>query len=109
MTELQEPSIKSIHEFIRKKKPFTVHATGGNLLEYSSRIEAIIESEDMSCRIRTKNRTIVNLGLFLTGIGFIGFAAQIGHNLATFNPDWEIVRNPLNNKIKVNYRPGASS
>ena len=108
MTELRDPSIQSIKELVRKKKPFAIHATEGNLLEYSSRIEAIIESENMSCRIRTKNRTIVNAGLFFTGIGFAGFAAQWGHNLSTFNPDWEIVRNPLNNKINVDYRPGAS-
>lgn len=109
MTELQNPSDKSIKDLVSKKETFIVHATGGNLMEYCSRIESIIEAEYMSCRIRTQNRTAVNAGALFTGVGFLGFAAQAVHNISTFNPDWEIIRNPLNNKIKVDYCPGVFS
>ena len=109
MTELQNPSDKFIKELVAKKEPFIVHATGGDLREYCCRIEAIIEAEHMSCRIRTKNRAVVNAGAIFTGVGILGFAAQAVHNIATFNPDWEIIRNPLNNKIEVDYCPGVLS
>jgi len=101
MIELQNPSDESIKNSIVKKETFTVHATGGDLLEYCTRIESLLESANMSCRVRTKNRTAINTGALLTGVGVFGFLAQAAHNIATYNPDWEIIRNPLNNKIEV--------
>jgi len=103
---ISDPSVVEIEELIDKKETFLLHIGKGNLMEYCSQIETIIEKKGMSCRIRTKNRTAVNAGALLTGVGLLGFAAQIGHNIGTFNPNWEIIRNPLNNQIKVDYCPG---
>lgn len=74
-----------------------------------SRIEQIIEKQGFSCRIKTANRAagiavaaIPNPITAVIGIGTaIGIAA---HNIATFNPDFEIIKNYVNNKITLHYK-----
>ena len=107
MSRLDNPSNESIEKEIAEKGSFTVHVINDDILDYCSRIEHIIEASDMSCRVRTKNRTLINFGLVLGGVGLAGFMAQMLHNMVTFNPDWEVIRNPLNNQIQVTYCPGV--
>ncbi|MGS1108212.1 hypothetical protein ACVCNH_18305 [Achromobacter anxifer] len=61
-------------------------------------LEKLIEGKGLSCRVYTKGR-VAAVGAFavpnpVTAAVSLGSAAFIGaHNLATFNPDYEIAKN----------------
>jgi hypothetical protein len=72
-------------------------------------LEALIERKGMSCRIYTENRSAA-MGAALIPTGFTQLTAivtAIGvgvHNVATYNPDYEIGKHPIENKLTVNYK-----
>ena len=68
-------------------------------------IEGEIENLNLSCRIYTEYRTAALAGeVFLGGVGLIAAAAIAAHNLATFNPDYEIGKNKINSTVSVIYK-----
>lgn len=68
-------------------------------------IEGEIEKLNLSCRIYTEYRTTALAGgALVAGVGIIAAAAIAAHNLATFNPDYEIGKNKINSTVSVNYK-----
>lgn len=91
-------------ELINNKKSFVVIGLGGQLLEASAHIEKVIESSGLSCRVYTRNRSIAAGAMAWTGAGLLSLVGIAAHNLATFNPDYEIGRAAVDNKIYVDYK-----
>ncbi len=109
MTAVNDPTIQELKSLVSQKKTFKIIASFGSIMRLCENCETTIESLGMSCRVRTKNRTAANAAALFTGVGVLGFMAQAAHNLATFNPDWEIIRCPVTNTIEVKYCPGVFS
>lgn len=69
-------------------------------------VERAIESAGMKCRVRTANRgwAIGALSVLTLGTAAAAAAAVGAHNLATSNPDYEIVKEMLGSDIQVEYK-----
>jgi hypothetical protein len=68
-------------------------------------VERAIESIGMKCRVRTANRgwAIGALSVLTLGTAAVAAAAVGVHNLATKDPDYEIVKEMFGSDIQVNY------
>lgn len=93
---------------ISSKTNFEVKAVGGVMSDAVALIEKQIESLDMRCRIYTRGRVAAAGATLFGGVtGVLGAASVVGmaaHNLATFNPDYEIIKHQIDNKITVMYK-----
>ncbi|MDQ8919972.1 hypothetical protein RFH39_16910 [Acinetobacter baumannii] len=99
-----------IKELIDQKKSFIVkdidHTKLGGVV---SLVEKAIESKGLKCRVYTENRasTMAAVAIPTPVTIWAGVAAGIAigaHNLATWNPDYEVGRNITAGTIKVNYK-----
>lgn len=99
-------SNKLIERLIKLKINFSIKTD--NLSEEATRIEKIIEDNNFSCRVYTENRSALVGASALSGIGgLFGIASAVGiaaHNLATYNPDFEIGKNLVDKKINIVYK-----
>lgn len=93
-----------LEDLIKKKKSFVIIGLKGELLDVSAHIEQTIEAAGLTCRIYTRNRTWAAGAIAWTGAGILSLAAIAAHNVATFNPDYEIGRCAIDNKIYVDYK-----
>jgi hypothetical protein len=68
-------------------------------------VERAIESIGMKCRVRTANRgwAIGALSVLTLGTAAVAAAAVGVHNLATKDPDYEIVKEMFGSDFSVNY------
>jgi hypothetical protein len=68
-------------------------------------VERAIESTGMKCRVRTANRgwAVGALSVLTLGAAAAAAAAVGVHNLATKDPDYEIVKEMFGSDISVNY------
>lgn len=76
--------------------------------EAASTLEKVIESKGMKCRVYTKGRIATLAATVATAppvvIGGLVAGIAIGaHNLATWNPDYEIAKNPATGALSVTY------
>lgn len=99
--EIQE----GIHkELISNKESFEVGLLDGHLSDAVTLIEREIESAGQSCRIYTSKRlATAAAGLLEAGLGVAALTAIAVHNMATYNPDWEICRYLIDKKLEVTY------
>lgn len=94
-----------LDSMITNKKSFEVLGAGGKIKECVSLIEKTIESNGLTCRIYTEGRSAaVATGLLTLGVGLVAAAGIAAHNVATFNPDYEIGKNLIKNKITVKFK-----
>ncbi|PAU59198.1 hypothetical protein BZL41_16995 [Pseudomonas sp. PIC25] len=106
---LQEISNEQILEKIKNKESFVIEKVDS--VKYSPTIEAlekIIESQGLKCRVYTIGR-IATAGVTAFGgvtgaIGLLSGIAIAAHNIATWNPDYEIGKNILGSNIHVTYK-----
>jgi hypothetical protein len=109
---------EELNQLIDKRKSFILNVLDKNLAV--SVVEDLIEQKGMSCRVYTENRlreaffpkqkspwfiphypTNPNAGLSILKAFAIG-----AHNLVTWNPDYEIGKDPVEEKITVTYKKG---
>lgn len=98
-----DPSESELKELIRKNKSFVASGLTDKLIDTSQLIEQLIEDSGKSCRVLTLHTTTANIAGLLVGVGLYGFVCQAVHNIATLNPDLEVVRDTINHKIIVIY------
>jgi hypothetical protein len=95
----------SLDELLNKKQDFEVFGLSGRLSDTVTTIESRIEAKGMTCRVYTVGRSAaIAAGLFS---GVVGVATAVGiaaHNLATYDPDYEIGKNLANNTLRVIYQ-----
>ncbi|ENM4034844.1 hypothetical protein ACEV8A_20315 [Vibrio parahaemolyticus] len=95
-------------KLIGDKVSFEVVGLSGRMGSAVTTLERLIESSDLSCRIYTYGRIAAAGGSLFGGItGVVGVASVIGmvaHNIATYNPDYEIAKHQIDNKLSVTYK-----
>lgn len=80
-----------------------------NFSEAVNTVEKIIESRKLKCRVYTKGRSATVAAAAIpvspTVIGGWASAVVIGaHNLATWNPDYEIAKNLATGTLTITYK-----
>jgi hypothetical protein len=93
---------------VKNKKSFKVVAVK-DIGYMVNKLEGAIEKQDLSCRVYSEYRSAAMAAVAIptpvTVAG--GLAAMIGtaaHNMATFNPDYEIGKNKVKNTVSVIYQ-----
>ena len=95
---------RHLREFILNGSSFQV-TNVQDIGAMAARIEDAIEKEGRTCRVYTEYRTAALAGeALLGGLGVIAAAGIAIHNLATFNPDFEIGKNKVTSRVTVTYK-----
>lgn len=97
---VSQPTLDEIENIIKCNKSFKIFGATGKLLNYCKDVESVIESQGMTCRIYSKNRIGVTLILSWPTFGF-SLVLHLLHMVLTYNPEWEIERDVVNNSIIV--------
>jgi hypothetical protein len=91
-------------KLLAERKSFTVFDVS-DISGLVTELEGEIESLNMSCRIYTEYRASALAGeVLLGGVGLLAAVAIAAHNVATYNPDYEVGKNKLNRSISVTYK-----
>jgi hypothetical protein len=92
---------------IKNRESFTIIGLSGKMSDAVEKVESLIEREGLSCRIFTSGRIAAAGGSFFGGItGIAGIASAIGiaaHNVATYDPDYEVAKHIIDNKLTISY------
>ncbi|MEH8137617.1 hypothetical protein [Gallibacterium anatis] len=103
---LEKLDNRTLNELIINKVDFSVKTE--NFIRDVDLIEYLIEINGFTCRVYTENRVAGIGAAIFSGIGtLIGTATAVGiaiHNIATYNPDFEIGRDFINSRINVSYK-----
>ena len=103
-----EMELSNVKELIDKRESFELIGVGGQMSDAVIEMEKIIESQGLSCRIYTYGRVVSASATLVGGVtGLVGLASVVGmatHNLATYNPDYEIAKHLVDNKLSVKYQ-----
>ncbi|UAB73830.1 hypothetical protein INR79_22050 [Vibrio sp. SCSIO 43132] len=99
---------EKISELVEAKDSFQVVAVR-DISFVVNKIEGEIEKQNLSCRVYTEYRSAAMGGMVIpTGVTQVaGIFTAIGvgiHNLATYNPDYEIAKNKFNSTLTVIYQ-----
>jgi hypothetical protein len=90
---------------IRNRATFQVGGCDGRMSEAVLFIERAIGGEGLTSRVYTKGR-FAAMALLGSPAAAIGIAA---HNIATWNPDYEIMKRPIDKMLRVSYTKDAPS
>jgi len=108
MSELNEYSYshikQNINYLLSNRSSFVIVGVGGKILEATKMLENAIESRGMSCRVYTRNRSVAATAAVWSPFGILSLAGIAAHNLATYNPDYEIGKAVVDHKIYVEYK-----
>ena len=93
--------------FIDQKKSFVIEdISRTNMGEAINTVEKIIEDKGLKCRVYTKGRsaTVAAAAIPASPTVIGGWAAALGigiHNVLTWNPDYEIAKNPATGTLSI--------
>lgn len=95
---------EQIDGLIDQKKSFVIVGLGSELVDASAFVEKCIEEKGLRCRVYTRNRVLAAGAMSWTGAGVASLAGIAAHNLATFNPDYEIGRAVVDQRLHIDYK-----
>ncbi|WP_024462318.1 hypothetical protein [Marinimicrobium sp. LS-A18] len=103
---LNELSDEKLDQLLADRKSFTIIQIK-SMTRAAEKVETEIERRKMRCRVYTKGRAAsvgaAAIPVSPTVFGGLLSAAAIGvHNLATFNPDYELAKNFVSSSLEVN-------
>lgn len=102
-----ELNTETLDSLIASKESFQVVSIQ-NMTSVVEKIEGRIEKCGLTCRVYTEYRSAAMAGSFLGGItavaGMASAATIAVHNLATWNPDYELGKNQVKETISVVYK-----
>jgi len=113
ITELNKAEITKL---LLSKCSFEIIGLRGNFTTAIKSVEREIECLGLKCRVKVDMKgAIAQGGILGTIIGAASLPAGVvlaaaatiasaGHTLATYNPDYEIIKDYVNKKIKVIYK-----
>lgn len=94
-----------LESMIQGKNSFVILGVGGKFKECVNLLEKTIEGNGMTCRIYTEGRIAgIAAGLVDQGVGIATAIGIAAHNLFTLNPDYEVGKNLIHNKITVTFK-----
>ncbi|WP_221740558.1 hypothetical protein [Pandoraea apista] len=99
-----ELSPETLNQLIASNMSFQVVGVA-DISKVVEMIEGRIEKFDMRCRVYTEYRS-ASLATVFSPAAILGVGAAIGmaaHNLATYNPDYEIGKNKIAGTVTVKY------
>lgn len=107
---IKEISDDKIKQMIRANKSFVLNDIDRtSFSDAVSTIEKLIESQGLKCRVYTKGRAAAMgaaaIPVSPTIIG--GWAAGLfiaAHNIATWNPDYEVAKNIATGSLTITYK-----
>lgn len=101
-------STEKLGTLIAKKASFKVIGLSGKVSEAASLVEDAIEKRGMRCRVYTAGRVTAAGASFFGGVtGAVGVISALGmaaHNIATYNPDYEIAKHLVDNQLTVTFK-----
>lgn len=93
-----------IDQMIADRDSFEVIGVG-DISDVVAKLEGRLEKKGFSCRVYTEYRAAALAGeMVIGGLGIFAAAGMAIHNLATYNPDYEIGKNKLNSSVSVTYK-----
>jgi hypothetical protein len=95
---LKNPTDAEIIKYIDRREDF--HIEGNSQKENTLKVERLLESRGFSVRIKTKGREV---SLLVPPLWIVNATLQLGHTIATWDPDWVIYKNVFGSKIEVKY------
>lgn len=99
-----EITLEKLITLIDARKSFQVVAVS-NISAVVEKIEGRVEKAGLRCRVFTEYRA-ASMAATFSPAAMVGLGAVVGiglHNLATFNPDYEIGKNKLAGTVTVKY------
>ncbi|HHX6699768.1 TPA: hypothetical protein ACVGLU_002294 [Pseudomonas aeruginosa] len=110
---LNEAQIESL---VCSKASFEINGLRGNFTAGIKLVETKIESLGMKCRVISDLKgaamrggvfgaaaAVMSAPATLT-LAALGVAAGVGHALVTYNPDYEIIKDYVNKRLRVIYK-----
>ena len=96
---------EAIRAAIRNHETFEIGGCHGRMDEAVLFVERAIGSEGMTSRVYTKGRTTAALiaGVAALPLGAAVAAGLTAHNLATLNPDYEVIKRPVDKALHLTY------
>jgi hypothetical protein len=103
-----ETANEKLYDLIARRQSFTL-TNVTSIKQSVKRLEELIEKQNLSCRVYTAGRatTVAAAAIPVSPTVLAGWASAIAigaHNLATFNPDYEIAKFPLSAKLEINFK-----
>lgn len=96
---------ESIDKIVASKENFNVIGLGGQITEAAAFIEKAIEQTGMTCRIYASGRLAgAAVGSIFLPIGIASAIGIAAHNIVTYDPDYEIAKHVIDNKLVVTYK-----
>ncbi|BFT62385.1 hypothetical protein [Pseudomonas moorei] len=108
--KIKDISNEEIRVKVKNKESFILDCedSGTLFVRTHETLEKMIETEGMKVRVYTIGRVAAMGAAAWTGWGTLiaagAGAAIAAHNIATWSPDYEIGKSPLNKKIYVQYK-----
>lgn len=100
--------IETATQLIEDKADFEVYGLSGRMISAVDFLEKLIEGKQLTCRIYTIGRSASVAAAIVSAPLAIASAVAIGaHNLATYDPDYEIGKQVVNHKLEVTYKKRA--
>lgn len=105
-----------ITKLLLSKSSFEVIGLRGNFTAAINFVEKEIERLGLKCRVKSDRKgaiaqggilgTVIGVASLPVGVALAAAAtvASAGHTLATYNPDYEIIKDYVNKKLKVIYK-----
>ncbi|MCU9106797.1 hypothetical protein OE430_03660 [Pseudomonas aeruginosa] len=113
ITGLNEAQIDSL---VRNRASFEINGLRGNFMAGIKLVETKIESAGMTCRVKSDTKSAAAQGgalgvlaglaatpVTVTVLG-LAAAASAGHKLLTRNPDYEVLKDYVYQRLKVIYK-----
>lgn len=105
-----------IEVLLRAKASFVIIGLRGQFAKSVFKVEKKIESLGLKCRVISDYKGVAAKGGVVGAFGAfvstsmlpvlaITAASYTVHKLVTYNPDYEIVKDYINKKITINYKP----
>ncbi|EGR0230472.1 hypothetical protein BST50_17340 [Vibrio vulnificus] len=98
---------QALSDLIRRHESFTLTKVK-NFNQTVKKVEHLIEKQGLSCRVYTAGRSATMAAALASGpaviFGLASAAAIAAHKVATLNPDYEIAKYPLADKLVVNFK-----
>ncbi len=113
ITGLNEAQIDSL---VRSRASFEINGLRGNFMAGIKLVETKIESLGMKCRVKSDTKSALAQGGAIGAIASLASvpvtlsvvtltaAASAGHSLLTRNPDYEILKDYVNQQLRVIYK-----
>ncbi|WP_370611527.1 hypothetical protein [Klebsiella aerogenes] len=102
--------VEKIEVAIKKHEDFDIINIKDSLETFNNTVrscEALIEKNDLSCRVYTEYRSASVTSSFWGPTFLIGVASSLAigaHNVATWNPDYEIGKNYLTRSLSIRWK-----